>query len=83
MTEEPELPFPTWDEVTDEHGQIMEPMLPRQLVYDADTYLRWCYCLRLAKQISKEPYGKLACRLLAAELFNTDIPTTDESERRT
>ena len=80
MADEQEWPFPTWDEVTDEHGQIMEPMLPRNLVYDADTYLRWCYCLRLAKQISKEPYGKLACRMLAAALFKTDVPTTDEDD---
>ena len=67
--------FPSWDEVTDEHGAITNESLPRQLVYNAETYYRWMYCLGIAHQFSGKPVTSYECRMFANALFGSDIPT--------
>lgn len=73
---------PAWQDVIDEHGEIIDPSVPAQLVHDEATYKRWLICLDLADQMSGgEAPDSPEVTFLASTIFGLDIPTDDEDQQ--
>jgi hypothetical protein len=65
----------TWEEVTDEHGEIHDPALPKHLIHDEASFQRWQLSAKAASQLSGLEQGIPEWRALAEWIFRSDIPT--------
>ena len=61
--------------VTDEHGEVIDPTIPKKLVHDEATYQRWQICQEFAATVTEKPYWEPETILFATEMFQMPIPT--------
>ena len=64
----------TWAEVTDEHGELTDPSIPK-LVYDEESLERWYICAELAENATTLPITHPEAILFATTVFQSDVPT--------
>lgn len=68
----------TFAEISDEHGEVIDPAFPAELIHDEDSCRRWQICEGLAKRVTGNgPWGEVVA--MAESIFHSDIPTDEEN----
>lgn len=83
MTDEKKNPQPlavpqpakTWKDATDSQGRLIDETVPRNRVFDEETFGRWRLCLGLAGRITQDPESAPTTRSLAYAFFDSDAET--------
>lgn len=81
MSDEPlavPQPATTWEDATDDAGRLIDETVPRNRVFDEDTFRRWRLSVGIAARITEEPETSPATRSLAYSFFDSDAPTDPE-----
>lgn len=73
---------PAWQEVTDEHGEVTDDRVPKDLVYDEESYRRWLGCVQIAETMTghalADGYLDPETSYLATYFFKSPLPTGGE-----
>lgn len=68
------VPAETWEEATDEHGNVTDDTLP-PYIRTKENFERWQLCLKvLARHFGVSTHDGMV-RIMARDLYASDIPT--------
>ena len=73
-------PASTWEEATNDRGEVIDDTLPRGLITDELSFRRWQLSLGIAVKITGESAESVGCRNIARVIFDSPVPTDEDWE---